>query len=330
MLATLTELDILSGLAKGRTLAQIAEECSLTQPAISKILHAFERRIGIQLTEQAGRRLVLTPIGQDIAWAAQRAESGLQLFEEFLADVRRGTAGCLRLIASYTPGNHVLPTIIGDFLRAVPGSEVILQVEPADRLCEVFMSQGHDLAIGPWLGKTVGLSAEWLYSHHITFFVAPQSDLAQRASVTWDEVCAQPIIAPFAQPYWIRFFDKLAQRGFVVRRRINIGAVDGIRYLVARGAGVGVRFESALREEFSTGRFVQLEIEGLWEAEPIFLFQREHLLPTPLARRFRTFLMSEITKQFRPSSRTGAQLSPCHPHYVSTNPAPGCSHVPGA
>ncbi len=63
MLFTITELQILVGLAEGHTQVAIGAQLHLDQPTVSKLLHLAERKLGLPLVERRGRRLYLTPVG---------------------------------------------------------------------------------------------------------------------------------------------------------------------------------------------------------------------------------------------------------------------------
>src|ERR1700756_3378710 len=130
---TTTELRVLVGMLNGKTIAQIADELLLTHPSVSKTLRTAQRRAGFPLTEQRGRRLRLTADGTRIAVAAQqvlvelgqvdrlRAPAKRVLVERgqvarLAAEVRAGTSGGLRVVATAAICDYVLPPVIGGLL----------------------------------------------------------------------------------------------------------------------------------------------------------------------------------------------------------------------
>ena len=82
---TLRQLRYLTSLARHRHFGRAAEDCAVTQPALSMQVRELEREIGAELVERRPGDIALTDTGLDVA---QRAE-------QILA-ATRGCAGLLR------------------------------------------------------------------------------------------------------------------------------------------------------------------------------------------------------------------------------------------
>lgn len=95
----LRKLSMLEGLDRLGTIAAVADELFLTASGVSMQLAAFEREVGVQLTERQGRRLALTPAGRLLATQGRGLLDQLSIAEEELASLRRGRSGSYRLAA---------------------------------------------------------------------------------------------------------------------------------------------------------------------------------------------------------------------------------------
>ncbi len=89
---------------------------SLSQSAVSAALTALEQQLKVKLFDRVGKRLVLNEhrrllYPRAVALLEQAGEIGT-LF----------THGALRLFASSTIGNYILPKLIAGYRRAVPGT----------------------------------------------------------------------------------------------------------------------------------------------------------------------------------------------------------------
>jgi DNA-binding transcriptional LysR family regulator len=67
--------------------------------------------------------------------------------------------------------------------------------------------------------------------------------------------------------------------------------------MVSRNLGVGMLFETAVRDELGSGVFVPLPIEADFLDYPFSLVRRSTVPLTPPARRFRTFLLEHFAPQ---------------------------------
>lgn len=290
MTFSLLELQVLIGLAMGKTLAQVGEEVHLGQPAISKVVRAAERKANLPLVEHRGRRLVLTTAGNEVAREAQLVLSQLHRLDSVVEYLRGGAGGPLRLLATNTPANYMLPAVVGAFQRQFPQAQVALAVGSDREIVQLFLQGDFDLAIAPQRDYPDSLLVEALYDEPITFFVGPSSALAKQSHVTWADVSRETIVGPFSEPYWADFFHNLARRGFRTDQRLELRAVEGVKRLVESGIGVGVLFRSAVSREFADGRLHPLSIENLHHAQPFCLVRRRHARPLAIAEEFRSFL----------------------------------------
>ncbi|HEY5130683.1 MAG TPA: LysR family transcriptional regulator, partial [Bradyrhizobium sp.] len=68
---TLRQLRYLTSLARHRHFGRAAQDCAVTQPALSMQVRALEREIGTELVERRPGEIALTDTGLDVA---QRAE----------------------------------------------------------------------------------------------------------------------------------------------------------------------------------------------------------------------------------------------------------------
>ncbi|HZU05089.1 MAG TPA: LysR family transcriptional regulator [Chloroflexota bacterium] len=295
---SLVQLEILCGLAQGKTLAQIGEELYLTQPSISKLLHAAEREAGVPLVERRGRRLHLTPAGAEVARTGQRIEIQLQELSRLLQEMRAGITGTLRLLATNTPGNYVLPALIGEFLRDWPAAQLVLRVVPAEALLTFLFEEGYDFAVGPRQVHPEDVVVEPLYDDPITFFVSPRTSLVRKSRVTWDDIRQGTLVGPFTQPYWTQFFEQLAARGFTLGKHIDLRALEGVKRLVENSNYVGVLFGAALKREFDDRRLVPLVLPEVAYSQTFCLIARRGVPLAPLAQRFRQFLLARFREKY--------------------------------
>ncbi|WP_042405089.1 LysR family transcriptional regulator [Streptacidiphilus carbonis] len=87
------KLRMLAELERLGTIAAVADELHLTAPGVSMQLAAFEKELGIQLTQRQGRRVVLTPAGRVLAAHGHGILDRISIAELELAALRAGAVG---------------------------------------------------------------------------------------------------------------------------------------------------------------------------------------------------------------------------------------------
>jgi LysR family transcriptional regulator, hydrogen peroxide-inducible genes activator len=108
---TLRQLRYLAALARHRHFGRAAEDCSVTQPALSMQIRDLEREIGAALVERRPGEIVLTDIGIDVAQRAERILAATRDLVDF-ARHRDLLSGRLRLGIIPTLAPYVLPRVL--------------------------------------------------------------------------------------------------------------------------------------------------------------------------------------------------------------------------
>ncbi|MDG5771142.1 LysR family transcriptional regulator [Mycolicibacterium fortuitum] len=91
------KLRMLSALDRLGTIAAVADELHLTAPGVSMQINAFERELGVPVTERQGRRVVLTPAGRVLAAHGRDIVDRLSLAQMDVEALKSGVAGHYRV-----------------------------------------------------------------------------------------------------------------------------------------------------------------------------------------------------------------------------------------
>jgi DNA-binding transcriptional LysR family regulator len=299
-LFTTTELRVLVGLHGGKTIAQIAEELLLTHPSVSKTLRTAQGRAGFPLAEQRGRRLRLTADGARIAVAAQQALAELGQVDRLAAEVRAGASGGLRVVATTTICNYVLPPVIGGLLRetahsgaTAPGLRIQAAPPGAD-VWTMFDTGDFEVAIARDLPPP-HVTATHLFDDELSLCVAPGSDLAGRVGrggreFSWAEVSGRTLIGPVGEDALWGQFSLLGIRG---RGWVRVSTVPLAKRLVEDGHGIALLYRTVALEEAAAGRIVMLPLPDRPISVSYWMAVRGGLA-SPLAARFTALLTDHV------------------------------------
>lgn len=131
---TLRHLRCLAALADTLHFGRAAERCHISQPALSAQIAGLEEALGVLLVERTKRRVLLTPVGREVA---ERAKAILHDVEELKLATRAGAgplSGTLRLGTLPTLGSYLLNDFLGPLRQRYPDLRLYLREEPAERL----------------------------------------------------------------------------------------------------------------------------------------------------------------------------------------------------
>jgi LysR family transcriptional regulator, hydrogen peroxide-inducible genes activator len=139
---TLRQLRYLASLARHRHFCRAAEDCAVTQPALSMQVRELEQEIGAELVERRTGEIALTETGVEVARRAEHILAATRDLIDF-ASHRKVLAGKLRLGIIPTVAPYVLPRV----LPQLQGRYPLLRVEVRETQTKILLGElaGGDL-----------------------------------------------------------------------------------------------------------------------------------------------------------------------------------------
>jgi DNA-binding transcriptional LysR family regulator len=129
---TLRQMQIFLAIADAGSTTAAARRVALSQSATSGALNELEALLGSQLFDRIGKRLVLNDSGRALLPQARALLGGAQQIESQFglgAAAGGGTIGnSLRIGASTTIGNYLLPSLAASYLRAAPAAAIDMTI----------------------------------------------------------------------------------------------------------------------------------------------------------------------------------------------------------
>ena len=119
--------------ARTLSFTRTAEQMFISQPAVSKHVGELESRYKVQLFVRRGSRLELTAAGETLLTCAERLAGDYRRMEYEMGLCASAVEGELRLGASTTIAQYLLPPILARFTTRFPGVRVSMMSGNSDR-----------------------------------------------------------------------------------------------------------------------------------------------------------------------------------------------------
>lgn len=261
----LHQLKIFQTVVAAGSHSRAADRLGISQPAVSMQLARLEEALGVKLFSQQGRQITLTEPGETLARYADRLfglhDEALQAME----DIKQLRRGRLRLAASSTPGAYLLPALVAAFRRERPGVELTLRISNTRQAVQRVADGTADVAaVGEPPADGPDLEYLPLCPDRLTLVVAPGHPWAARASVSAEELVAEPLILREPGSSTREVLDRrLADLGQRARPGLELSSTEAVREAAAAGLGPAVLSRWAVRTDLQAGRLRSLEIESL-------------------------------------------------------------------
>lgn len=193
-LPTLQQLRYLVAVADHLHFGRAAQECAVTQSALSSGLQELERLLDVTLVDRTKRRVALTPAGEDIARRAREVLVRAQDLVEAARSASKPLSTEIRLGVLPTIGPYLLPRVLARLREAHPDLRVYLREEQTEMLLEGVRSGRLDAAwialpydTGELVVRELGWDAMWVA-------VPPDHPLARAEAVDAQDLGDAPLL----------------------------------------------------------------------------------------------------------------------------------------
>jgi LysR family hydrogen peroxide-inducible transcriptional activator len=146
-MVTLRQLRYFEALARTKHFGMAADQCAVTQPALSMQIKDLERELGVELVERRGNAIAVTLAGQEIASRAEAILNQVRELSDFARQHQGVLTGPLRLgiIPSIAP--YLLPAILTDVERQYPALDLQIRETQTGALLEELVRGDLDAAL---------------------------------------------------------------------------------------------------------------------------------------------------------------------------------------
>src|SRR5580704_16576834 len=263
----LMPFDLLLSVARLGSLGLAAAEHGISQPAASTRIRRLERQLGVPLIERSPRGSHLTPDGELVAGWAQAAVDAAAALDAGVTSLRARSDAVLRVAASMTVAEYLLPGWLTALRARDPATAVALTAGNSAEVAAEVLDDRVDLGFVEGPDVPPGLAAQPVGADRLTVVVPPGHQWARRRSgVTAAELAATPLVAREPGSGTRRHFEE-ALRAHGVPGRVppvaELSSTTAIKAAVAAGIGPAVLSSLAVTQELAAGTLRAVPVRGL-------------------------------------------------------------------
>lgn len=268
-------LKVFYTVACHRSFTKASQELYISQPAISKHIHELEVKYKTPLFERTGNRINLTRAGELLLTHARKLLCAYRQLDFEMNLLTNHFSGELRLGASTTIAQYVLPPILSSFIKKFPDIRVSL-LNGNSREIEQAVHEGK-ITLGLVEGNVHG------YSFHYTPFLKDELVVVTRTGgpfaafdeITLEQLCSYPLVLRENGSGTLEVVESALAEHHIKLSSLNIliqlGSTESIKLFLENTDALGIVSVRAVTRELSAGRLKVIEVENLC-AERMFSF----------------------------------------------------------
>ena len=193
---TLVQLRHFVVLAELGSYVQASAALYLTQPALSRSIQGLEDELGGRLFDRLGRRIALTPFGQEVLGRARRLVADAEALRQTGKGLLAGLMGKLRVGLSSGPGALLSTPLMLHMAEHHPKLHLQISRGNTEVLVDELREQHLDALVvdARSVRPSADLQVSQVFNLDAGFLVRPDHPLVQRGRpVTIDEALAYPV-----------------------------------------------------------------------------------------------------------------------------------------
>ncbi len=215
-----------------------ARVLGVTQPALTHQVRALETKHGVTLFLRQGRRVVVTPLGEELLRVARRINTMEEEAQALLGAAGDLKHGALRIGADGP--FHVMP-VLARLQQTYPGLTLSVRVGNSEDVERRLLDVQSDVAILAHSSDDERLYARRIARHPVVVFVPKKHAWAKLGRIKLDALSGEPMVVREAGSATRRMFDALMKRRNVTPNIVlEIESREAMREAVAAGFGFGV------------------------------------------------------------------------------------------
>jgi len=187
-------LQVFHTVAKRLNFTKAAEELFITQPAVTKHIHEIENHFKVKLFERNGARIKLTAAGSTLL---QYTDQLFSIYRNLEFDINAFTqrhSGKLRIGASTTVAQYVLPPVLAGFHKKFNEIEVVLSINNTGQIEQALINKDIDLGIVEGQSKSNLLKYSAFIKDELVLVGKINHRLIKKGSIKPDELLKTPLL----------------------------------------------------------------------------------------------------------------------------------------
>lgn len=260
----LDSLALLLEVASTGSLGRAAVAHGISQPAVSARIQGMERLVGFPLVSRTARGSDLTPAGRLlVAWAGEVLDAAAVL-DAGIDSLRGDRDGRLRVAASLTVAEYLLPSWLVRLAAARPETAVSLAASNSADVAVAVLAGTAELGFVEGPDLVAGLQERVVAHDRLVVVVPPGHPWTRRRTPLDAQELAGTRLVTREPSSGTRTFLEAALTRFapLATPLLELSSSSAVRSAVVAGAGPAVLSELAVRDDVTAGRLTVVPLRG--------------------------------------------------------------------
>ncbi|SOE49771.1 DNA-binding transcriptional regulator, LysR family [Fibrobacter sp. UWT3] len=264
----MSDLKLLIFVTAARLLnfSQTAKRFGVSQPAVTKRIQELEEDVKVRLFERVGSKLLLTREGEVFLKHAEQILESYEALNYELGLLQQKHAGMLRLGASTTIAQYVLPPLLAKFNEKFPQVSISLQNGNSTVIENALRERQIDLGFIESDAEPAGFKVTPFLKDELVLVAHVKNPLARRDEISLNELKVTPLVLREDGSGTLEVIQHaLKSRGISfgdLNVQMQLGSTESIKRYLENSHAAGIVSVRAINRELLHGTFKVVDITG--------------------------------------------------------------------
>ncbi|GAB6174318.1 LysR family transcriptional regulator [Paradesulfitobacterium aromaticivorans] len=246
-----------------KSFSRAADELFISQPSVSLHIRNLENEFNVKLLNRSPKQVEPTESGRILYEQARQILLLYNQAKENIDELRNVVKGNLKIGASFTIGEYVLPRLMAEYATQYPYVEIEVMIANTEEVIQAL--RANQLHIGLVEGKVThtDILSEPFMEDEMILVVPPKHPLAGHQEVMAERLHDQVWILREHGSGTRMFSDYLIEEyKLSVKRSFVFSSSQGVKEAVAAGLGIALVSRLIVQRELTSGELIGLRIKG--------------------------------------------------------------------
>jgi LysR family hydrogen peroxide-inducible transcriptional activator len=226
-------------LAELKHFSKAANACFVSQPTLSTQIRKLEEELGVSLVERAPRKVMLTPIGEDIAHRARHVLRDIEHIKDAARRSKDPETGTIKLGIFPTLAPYLLPHVIPAIRQKYPELRLQLAEEKTEEILNMLDQGRLDAGLLALPVEDNGMEIEILFEEPFVTAMPSSHPLCEKQSISLQDLEGEELLL-LEEGHCLRQQALAVCKLAGAHERVDFYAtsMETLRQMVATNAGV--------------------------------------------------------------------------------------------
>ena len=258
-------LKVFRSVALNLSFTKAAQELFISQPAISKHIQELESEFHTRLFDRMGNKISLTHAGQLLLDDCEPILKGYQKLDFDMNAIRKKYNGELRIGASTTIAQYVLPEILADFINRYPNTSVSMLSGNSREIETALLSDRIDIGMVEGIISQPQLKYSTFMNDELVAIVNSKNQLCQKEEISLSELRELPVVLRERGSGTLDVIENSLQKHGMSLSDMNIvmylDSTESIKQFVAHSDSIGIISVRSVSKEILRGDYKIIELQ---------------------------------------------------------------------